>query len=205
MSTEIDEICVFWLGESLSGPEAAYARRDWWYKGGPDVDNEIRSRFGGFVEQACEGRLADWQSTANGSFALVLLLDQFTRNIYRNTPDAYAGDAIAFSVMLHAIESGLDESLHQVARIWTYHPFHHSEEIDEQDRGLRMLNKLVGEVPEAWHPYVNRSIWGWTRHRNIVAQFGRFPHRNKVLGRETTAEEAEFLNADGEAFGQGPA
>ena len=202
---DIDAITGFWLGDSTDSPDAAFGRRDWWYKGGAPVDAEIRARFMGRIEQASRRELVSWQATPDGAFALVLLLDQFTRNVYRNTPDAYCGDAIAFEVVRHAIDAGLDRDLHPVARIWLYHPFHHAEEVEEQDRGLQLLKALVEQAPTDWEPYIQRSITGWTRHRNIVARFGRFPHRNAVLGRVSTDAEKAFLDADGEAFGQGPA
>ena len=105
MSTEtISKIVAFWLGPSLDGPQAAFARRDWWYDGGASVDEEIRSRFGALVPRACNGAMLDWQTTPNGALALILLLDQFTRNLYRNTPQAYAGDARAFEIVNRAIE-----------------------------------------------------------------------------------------------------
>ncbi|MBT5107816.1 MAG: DUF924 domain-containing protein [Rhodospirillaceae bacterium] len=205
MSTEtIAEIIAFWLGSSLEGPEAAFARRDWWYKGGPAVDEDIRMRFGALVPQACEGGLVEWRNTADGAFALILLLDQFTRNLYRFSPDAYAGDAHAFEVVNQVVEQKLDRELPPVSRIWLYHPFHHSEQIEEQDRGLALLDSVRDAAPEVWRPYVQRSIKGWTRHRDIVARFGRFPHRNTVLGRTSTDDERAFLAADGDAFGQGP-
>jgi uncharacterized protein (DUF924 family) len=205
MSTEtIARITAFWLGSSLEGPEAAFGRRDWWYKGGTPVDDEIRARFGALVPQACAHTLMDWQNTSDGALALILLLDQFTRNLYRNTPEAYAGDACAFEVVNHAIADKWDQALHPVARIWLYHPFHHSEAVEEQDRGLALLNELRQAAAPEWHAYVERSIKGWTRHRNIVARFGRFPHRNAVLGRESTDDERAFLAEDSEAFGQGP-
>lgn len=203
--SDIDAIIGFWLGASLEGPEAAFARRDWWYTGGATVDDEIRARFGTLVEEACCRKLSDWQSKAEGAFALVLLLDQFTRNIYRNTPQAYAGDQIAFNVVQYAIDRKLDRELHPVSRIWLYHPFHHSEQIEQQDRGILLLNDLLRKSPSDWHPYIQRSISGWTRHRDIVARFGRFPHRNAVLRRVSTEVEMVFLSSDGEAFGQGPA
>jgi uncharacterized protein (DUF924 family) len=204
LSTEtIDTIVTFWLGPGLDGPEAAFARRDWWYDGGATVDDEIRSRFGTLVLLACGGSLPDWQATPNGALALILLLDQFTRNIYRGTPDAYAGDAAAFDIVNRAIGRNLDRALHPVARIWLYHPFHHAEQVEAQDRGIALLNEVLKSAPAVWHPYIQRSIKGWTRHRDIVARFGRFPHRNRVLGRPSTDEERAFLAADGESFGQG--
>ncbi len=152
---------------------------------------------------ACDPELTGWRETPEGALALILLLDQFTRNIYRGSVDAYAGDEAAFGIVEHAIGRGLDRALHPVARIWLYHPFHHAEEVAEQDRGLALLQALRREADPAWHAYVERSITGWTRHRDIVARFGRFPHRNEVLGRESTPEELAHMAAGGESFGQG--
>ncbi|MFT5509121.1 MAG: hypothetical protein ACI89J_002202 [Hyphomicrobiaceae bacterium] len=202
MDKIVSEIIEFWLGPSEGSPEAALARKDWWYAGGTPVDDEIRARFGEHVSQACQRQLLDWNTTPEGALALVLLLDQFTRNIYRGTPDAYAGDPCAFDIVQEAIAKGLDRTLHPVSRIWLYHPFHHSESIEQQDKGLSLLDDIKAGAPAPWHPYVERSITGWTRHRNIVAQFGRFPHRNHVLGRASTEDEKTFLASDGESFGQ---
>lgn len=199
----IADIAAFWLADSLESPEKAAARRDWWYKGGVPVDDEIRARFGDLVPRACARELMGWQDTPDGALALILLLDQFTRNLYRNTVEAYAGDPCAFDIVNATIDKGLDKALHPVARIWLYHPFHHSEDVAEQDRGLGLLRALRQEADPAWHAYVERSIKGWTRHRDIVAKFGRFPHRNDVLGRESTAEERAHMAAGGESFGQG--
>ncbi len=205
MNTEtIAKIVDYWLGDSLESPEAAFARRDVWYDGSPGVDDDIRARFGALMPQAISGALSNWQDTADGALALILLLDQFTRNLYRNTPEAYAGDAVAFEIVNRTIDRKLDRELHCVPRIWLYHPFHHSEQIEEQDRGIALLHTIRDGAPEPWHPFIDRSIWGWTRHRDIVARFGRFPHRNDVLGRTSTDEERTFLEESGQSFGQGP-
>ncbi len=200
----IADIVNFWLSDSRDRPDRAHARRGWWYEGGPAVDEAIRARFGDLVPRACARELMGWRDTPQGALALVLLLDQFTRNLYRGTLGAYAGDPCAFEVVRHAIDRELDRELHPVARIWLYHPFHHSEEVAEQDRGLELLRALRQDADPGWHAYVERSIEGWTRHRDTVARFGRFPHRNAVLGRESTAEELAHLAADGRRFGQGP-
>ena len=202
-ANRIADIVAFWLGDSRDSPDRALARRGWWYEGGPAVDEEIRARFGDLVPRACARELTGWRNTPDGALALILLLDQFTRNLYRGTVGAYAGDAFAFEVVTHAIDQGLDRSLHPVARIWLYHPFHHSEDVAEQDRGLRLLRALRKHADPAWHAYVERSIEGWTRHRDTVARFGRFPHRNAVLDRGSTTEELAHLAADGRRFGQG--
>jgi uncharacterized protein (DUF924 family) len=200
----ISDINEFWLGASLESPDAAAARRDWWYKGGATVDDEIRAKFGDLVPQAYDQGLTTWRETPDGALALILLLDQFTRNLYRFSTGAYAGDAHAFEVVNWVIDRGLDRDLPPVSRIWLYHPFHHSEQIDAQGQGLALLDNVLSTAPPEWHGYVQRSITGWTRHHDIVARFGRFPHRNAVLGRTSTEEEHEFLAADGNAFGQGP-
>ncbi len=201
----IADIVEFWLADSLDSPERASARRDWWYRGGPEVDDEIRARFGPLVPRACarDPELTGWRETPEGALALILLLDQFTRNIHRGTVDAYAGDAPAFEIVRHAIGQGLDRVLHPVACIWLYHPFHHSEDLAEQDHGLDLLRALRRAADPAWRAYVDRSIQGWTRHRDIVARFGRFPHRNAVLGRPSTPEEEAHMAEGGESFGQG--
>ncbi len=205
MDTEpIGEIVDYWLGSALDGPEATVGRRDWWYRGGPAVDAEIEARFGELVAKAITGEFAHWPATADGALAMILLLDQFTRNLYRNTPEAYAGDARAFQIVNATIEKGLDRMLHPVSRIWLYHPFHHAESVREQDHGIALLHTVHAAAPDAWKPVVERSIEGWGRHRDIVARFGRFPHRNDVLGRESTAEEIAYLADGAETFGQGP-
>ena len=199
----IADIVTFWLSDSRDSPDRASARRDWWYRGGPAVDDEIRARFGELVPRALAGELTGWRESPDGALALILLLDQFTRNIHRGTVEAYAGDALAFEIVNHALDRGLDQALHPVARIWLLHPFHHSEDVAEQDRGLALLLALRRDADPVWHGYVERSIKGWTRHRDIVARFGRFPHRNAVLGRASTVPEQGYMAAGGESFGQG--
>jgi len=198
----IPAITAFWLGPALESPDQAIARKDFWYRGGPAVDAEIRQRFGPQVDEACAGGLAEWEGSSEGAFAMILLLDQFTRNLFRGTADAWKGDPRAFQIVNRAIEARLDRALHPVERIWLYHPFHHSERLADQDRGLEILRALRDEAEPAWQPYVEQSIKGWTRHRNIVAEFGRFPHRNLILGRESTPAEQAYIDGGGENFGQ---
>ena len=151
-------IVAFWLGPSLDGPEAALARKDWWYRGGEAVDEEIGSRFGELVPRACAGAFNEWNSTATGSLALVILLDQFTRNLYRNTPEAYIGDFMAFEIVKKTIDQKLDHDLHPVERIWLYHPFHHAEKIQQQDRGLSLLHELEHAAEKMWKPILDLRL-----------------------------------------------
>lgn len=197
-----ESIVDFWLGPSATSPAAGLERVDWWYRGGPDLDATIKERFGERVEQARQGELKHWRDTSAGNLALVILLDQFTRNNYRGTLSAYSGDVLAFEVLNHAIEAGLDLDLPVPGRIFLYHPCHHSEDLAEQDRGIALLQCMARDEPQEWRAYIERSIKGWGRHRDIVARFGRFPHRNTVMGRETIAEEAAFIADGAESFGQ---
>ena len=201
---KIAEICTFWLSNSLKTPEFAVLRKDWWYKGGKLVDEEIQERFADCVDKACNGELMVWNNVPDGALALILLLDQFTRNLYRNTVNAYRGDLLAYQTVQETIQKGLDLDLHPVKRIWLYHPFHHSESLEQQDYGIALLQQIHEGAPRVWREYIKQSIVGWTRHRDIVAQFGRFPHRNEVLSRPSTPEEIEFLASHGDFFGQGP-
>ncbi len=197
-----EHVNAFWLGPALECPDLAVARKAWWYRGGPAVDAEIRQHFSAEVDLACKDGLREWQNTPEGAFALILLLDQFTRNLFRGTSDAWRGDPLAFRVVTEAIAAGLDKALHPVERIWLYHPYHHSEALAEQDAGIALLHALCDEAPAEWRAYVEQAIEGWTKHRDVVARFGRFPHRNPVLGLKNTPAEAEYLAGGAENYGQ---
>ena len=196
-------IVAFWLGDSIQGPEAANAQRSLWYQGGPEVDVEIHERFGSSAERAREGKLVDWERSPEGVLALVILLDQFTRNIYGGTPEAYSGDQLAWTIAKRALSTGLDRALPVTGRIFLYHPFHHSELLAEQQRAVALLEALEREAPDVWRTYLRRSVEGFGGHRDVVARFGRFPHRNKVLGRPSTPEEETYLASGAETYGQG--
>ena len=195
-------INAFWLGPALESPDHAVARKEIWYRGGSAVDEEIRARFLAEVNLACEGGLLEWEDTPEGAFALILLLDQFTRNLFRGTPDAWRGDPRSFEVVRKAIAAGLDKKLHPVERVWLYHPYHHSEILAEQEEGIAILHTLHAEADAEWKPYVEQSIQGWNKHRDVVARFGRFPHRNPILGRENTPAEEDYLASGAENYGQ---
>lgn len=200
----VNEINDFWLGDACSSPNHALKRKPFWYKGSADTDKKIGLRFTDIVQKARTGTLDDWASQAHSSLALILLLDQFTRNLFRGSPKAYSGDPRALIYLRHIIKEQLDTSLHVVARIWLYHPLHHSECLDDQDHGGELLGKLLKVSHSRWHDYINLSIVGWEGHREIIKSYGRFPHRNFVLGRNNTSREEKFLELEGRSFGQGP-
>ena len=200
----VDKVIDFWFAAASSSPEKASSRKTFWYDGGAKIDQQIQKKFLTVVTSACGGELAHWANTALGALALVIILDQFTRNIFRNTPKAFSGDRLALNIVNTAITNRYDIGLSPACAIWLYHPFHHSEKIKEQDYGLELLNSLKGRSPKDWHEYIEKSIQGWVKHREIILRFGRFPHRNLVLKRNSTFDEKIYLKKNGRSFGQGP-
>jgi len=184
-------------------PRAAQVLRFWFGSGGRDkrwfeknaaFDREIGTRFLALHEQAGSGLLAHWQRTPADCLAFIVLLDQFSRNMYRDTPRAFATDALALGAAQHAVASGFDRSMQPVERMFVYLPFEHAESPDQQAKACELTRALV-EFPETADAYRYAVL-----HREIVARFGRFPHRNALLGRTSTPEEAEFLQGPGSRF-----
>ena len=200
----ITEICDYWLGTDPDHPSTGDDRRELWYRGGPAVDAEIEARFGALVREALGEApwMDEWRKEASGQIALVILLDQFTRNLFRGTAQAWSGDPIAMRVAREAVGSGADRLLPIAARIFLYHPFHHSEVPAEQEEAVRLLTALSEEAGPSWAPYFERSLVSTRGHRDIVVRFGRFPHRNAALGRVNTPEETAFLANNPDHFGQ---
>ena len=171
------EIVSFWR---QAGP-------DKWFEADEDFDRTIRSRFLAIHEAAARGEIAAWEETAEGALALLILLDQFPRNMFRNSARAFATDHLARAVADRALARGFDQEADTTMRPFFYLPFMHSELLADQDRCLQ-LYEAFGD-PEQLKFAVT--------HRDIIAKFGRFPHRNRVLGRETTPAEREFLEGGG--------
>ncbi len=181
------------------------ANKLWWGKD-PALDAELSERFGATLEAAKRGELDEWAVTAQGRLALVILLDQLSRNIYRGTPEAFAADTKARVLVHQGLAVGDDKVLKPIERLFFYLPLEHSEELADQDRCVALCREValaVANDPEAdpgrvkqFESFVDYAI----RHRDIIARFGRFPHRNAVLGRASTAEELEFLAQPGSSF-----
>lgn len=167
------EVVDFWRA---AGPER-------WFAGSDDFDREIRERFLDTHEAAARGDLAEWELSAEGTLALVILLDQFPRNMFRGSRRVYRSDPVGLMVADRAIERGHDREVAPELRRFFYLPFMHSEELRHQERSVR-LNEELGDP----------DVLKWARHHHeIVARFGRFPHRNEILGRESTPKEQAFL------------
>jgi len=186
-----DEILDFWFTPRGS---ADYGKtRKLWFRKDAAVDQSIRARFGGAVETALAGGFDEW-TTPRGALARVLLLDQFTRNIYRKTPRAFAGDLLALGISRAAIAKRYDLALVPVERWFLYLPFEHAEDPAAQETSLDLFARLRDETG-----FSEPVMWA-ERHAAVFRRFGRYPHRNAILGRESTAEEIEYLATGGRGF-----
>ncbi len=187
-----NEILDFWFG---SQQEADYGKpRKAWFAKEPEFDEEIRKRFLTDYEKAAGGYLDEWKDSPSSCLALILLLDQFPRNIFRETPQAFATDWEALSTAHQAIAQGYDKQLLNVQRWFVYLPFEHSENIEHQRQSVKLFQKLSSDKDSA------SAIESAMRHRSVIERFGRFPHRNIILGRPSTPEEKEFLKQSGARF-----
>lgn len=188
--SRIEEILDFWFG----GEAGEEGFREVWFQRDEDFDREIRERFAGDYEKAAAGELDDWMALPRGCLALILLLDQFPRNLFRNDPRAYATDGKAREVADHAVTTGLDRGLAPVERMFVYLPFEHSESVEGQRRSVELFLALDVELG------TSEVLDYASRHREVIERFGRFPHRNEILGRPSSAEEREFLEEPGSSF-----
>ena len=195
------DVLDFWLGDGLRLGWCSDNRDELWFGGGPELDADIRQRFGALVEQALAGGLVDWEAHMETRLALVLLLDQFTRNIHRGQPQAFAGDARAQRLVRDALATGLDRGLATVGHVFLYMPLVHAEDLASQDEAVARFQQLQDTSPPELKETLGRNLHFAQLHRDIVRRFGRFPHRNAALGRTSTAEELSFLQ-DGPRFGQ---
>jgi uncharacterized protein (DUF924 family) len=155
-----------------------------WFDSTPEFDAQLRDRFLGLYEEAAGGGLTGWRADGRGCLGLVLLLDQLPRNVFRGSAQAFETDSQARAVTRYALDMAFDQQLDEAQRLFLYLPLEHSEELADQDRSVELIGQLTSEP--AWLDYARK-------HREVIARFGRFPHRNTVLGRESTAEEQAFL------------
>lgn len=200
------EIDDFWFGPLHDGFPVE-DRNALWFRGGAKVDAAIRARFAEPVQQAVAGGFPEWEGDPDGELALVLLLDQFTRHLWRRTAQAFAGDARAQRIVRAAVNAGRDRQLPPVKRVFLYMPLEHSEQLADHDLCVELF-EAVAASPEvaAAGPAAEQLVAGMldyaVRHRAIIEQFGRYPYRNEVLGRPSTPAEQAWLAEGGERFGQ---
>ena len=199
----VDEILKFWFKDlKLSAPQID-GRMDVWFGVVAVFDVEIAREFTRDVEKASDGELDHWAAEPAGRLALILLLDQFRRNIYRNTPAAFELDRAALKLCVEGAMENKDKGLSPIERVFFYMPLQHAESRRVQSKSREIYNKLAEAVSPTYRETFETVAQFAELHADIVEQYGRFPHRNKVLNRENTAEEAEYLAGDAPSFGQG--
>jgi len=190
--SKVDEILNFWFGQP---DEANYGKqRSFWFTKTAEFDREVQTRFLTDYEQAVAGQLDYWKESPRSCLALILLLDQFPRNMFRGTTKAFATDPQALSVAQYAVGNGFDKDLLPVQRWFIYLPFEHSENLAHQEQCVELFASLSNDPDSA--SAIDYAI----RHKSVIERFGRFPHRNQILGRASTPEEIEFLKQPGSSF-----
>ena len=195
------QVVQYWFDGAEHDVERIQARSKVWYSFSAELDAEIARKYGTLLQEIVNGQRQDWSQTSIGAIALVLVLDQFTRQIYRKTAAAFAYDAQALVITYSAISSGLDQEMSVPGRLFLYHPFQHSEKLKDQEFGVQIVRNLRTHCEQKWYDYVSESLRFFEEHCEIVRRFGRFPHRNDVLDRISTPDELEFLRT-GSSYGQ---
>ena len=204
MNEDIDRIMRFWFGSD--NVDVIEARDDFWFGINKQVDQQIKRQFSALVMSAYQQELTNWATTAKGSLALIVLLDQFTRNIYRGNGRAFAYDKQARAICLQGIERGHDLQLSSSERIFYYLPLEHSELMSDQKQCVQLFKRLAhnvdkkyaGKYQQRFNAYIEYAVL----HYKIIDDFGRFPHRNDLLGRKSTPAEIKYLIEGGATFGQ---
>jgi len=193
MDTAAREVLDFWFG--APGSPAHGQARAAWFRKSDAFDAEIAQRFGPLIEQALRDELRDWDAEPEAALARILLLDQFTRNAFRDSPRAFAGDALALEAARAMVTSQQDMALLPIQRAFVYLPFEHAEDPAAQEEAVRLFTRLVVQAPE-----LTGMLDFALRHRAVIARFGRFPHRNALLARLSSEEELAFLLEPGSRF-----
>lgn len=189
---DCEEILNYWFGDIQNGLTVEN-RGQLWYGSSADTDAAINARYAHKLQQGVAGELDGWNKTARGRLALILLFDQFSRNIFRRSAQAFAFDQQAQTLVLEGIELGHDKDLQAIERSFFYMPLEHAEDLALQQLCVEKMAQMIADAPQAARPALVSSLRFARDHRDIIAQFGRFPHRNEVLGRQSTQAEREYL------------
>jgi uncharacterized protein (DUF924 family) len=197
----ISEVLTFWFANALESVEAARARSKVWFANDPQFDAETARRFSDLPIEAAAGSLDSWMNAAESALARVIVLDQFPRNLYRGDARAFAFDALALAGSISALERGFSIRLHPVQTVFLLLPLEHAEDRTMQQRSVALFEELRGRAPAGCEPQFDGYADYARRHRDVIERFGRFPHRNAVLGRTSTPEERKYLESGGEHFG----
>ena len=197
-TSEAEEVLSYWFPEDLADADMETLRRHGkrWMAGGPEVDREITERFGELLERARSGELDHWADTPRGRLALIVVLDQFSRNIYRGLPLSYSQDEKALRLALEGIDLGMDRELRPVERNFFWLPLGHSEDLALHERIVEHAEEEATNAPPHLRTMAEFVISQARAARNVIVRFGRHPHRNEILGRASTPEELEYLRTE---------
>jgi uncharacterized protein (DUF924 family) len=193
------EVLSYWFPEEdiFDADQETFRRQmQWWFAGGPEVDREISERFGEVLERARRGELDHWAQTPRGRLALIVVLDQFSRNVYRGSSLSYAQDEKALELAVEGIDVGMDRELSPMERIFFGMPLGHSEDLAIQERVVRHQKEEAADAPPHLRAMAEFGISQARAARDVIARFGRHPHRNEILGRTSTPEELEYLRTE---------
>jgi uncharacterized protein (DUF924 family) len=196
-NTRPEHVLKFWFADALASPELHAARHGFWFKANPEADAQIRSQFSDLPDRLASGLADSWAQTPKGRLAAVIGLDQFPRNLYRGKPEAFSHDALARRLCEDGITHGDDGRLHPLERAFFYLPLEHAEDLAAQDQCVALMAALPAAMGEPWQSALEGYASYALAHRDVIARFGRFPHRNTALGRASTVEEIEYLQAGG--------
>jgi uncharacterized protein (DUF924 family) len=190
---DVESILSFWLEPKPATEEQLKERGKLWFGGGPDLDRQVKDRFGALLERARTGELDSWASEARSRLALIILLDQFSRNVYRGSPDAFAQDEKALELARTGLDANLFDGMDALDRLFVTLPFSHAEDLDAQKRAVRSCQAAIFGAPPAWRKMLTDTVDFGRKHLDVIARFGRFPHRNATLGRASTKDEEAYL------------
>lgn len=200
--TDAAALLDFWFADATTSYAAARKRLDLWFGHHPDFDAALKARFDGWPARALNGEFAHWRTTPHGTLALLIALDQLPRNLHRGSPRAYAGDPAALAIALDAEREDLPARLHSIEVPFFYLPFEHAEDLDLQRRCIAGYEREHARAPAEYAAVFRDCLQAAHDHHAIVERFGRFPHRNAIFGRASTAEEIHYLGNGGKHWHQ---
>ncbi len=200
-----DQLLTLWFADTVVDAQAADKRYAFWFEASPDIDALIRDRCAGLYVQARDGGLDAWQTTARSCLALIIALDQLPRNLFRGTPAAFGTDLQAQRICQHGLDNTYLAQLAPAEQAFFLMPLQHAEDLALQHESVRRCEALLAQAPPDWQAFFTSWLGFAQKHLSIIQRFGRFPHRNVILGRRSTPDERAFLDSGSGSFGQAPA